>query len=83
MRCCLILIILILLLILSVKGGKYQENFRFNTFSKSASGFIKEIGGPKTIAQFNDLPLVPDDQNPWFWSLDSKQPVYNDTMNVN
>jgi hypothetical protein len=61
--------------------GKDKEKFRFNTFSKSASGFIKEIGGSKTIAQFNDLPLVPDDQNPWFWSLDSKQPVYNESLN--
>ena len=80
MRCLLVLIIIILILILLNKG-KDKEKFRFNTFSKSASGFIKEIGGAKTIAQFNDLPLIPDDQNPWFWSLDSKQLVYNDSMN--
>lgn len=79
MRCILILVLLILIILL-VNKCKEKETFRFNTFSKSASGFIKEIGGPKTIAQFNDLPLVPDDQNPWFWSLDTKQPVYNDYM---
>jgi hypothetical protein len=57
--------------------GLHKESYMFNTLPKSASSFIKEIGGPYTISQTNDLPLVPDDQSPWFWSLDNRKPIYN------
>jgi len=49
----------------------------FNTFAEPDSQILEYVGGPLAVAQNNDLPLVADDQNPWFWSLDLKKPVYN------
>ena len=61
----------------STEPSGIEKNMNFNTFPNSDSGFIQELGGPLTIAQNQDMPLVTDDQNPWFWSLDTTQPVYN------
>ena len=50
----------------------------YNTFPIFSKDIIKKLGGNFYIAQNDDVPLVPEDQDPWFWSLPNKnEEIYN------